>query len=167
MAESPHVPTGPDIHVWMWTPTCSGRRHVHACHGVPEMCVCGSLPLCTGIMDCVLLASRWRCALPVQCSSALTGSGCHHQRGPQQAQQPPISHRGTRTAWVSCRISLVFQLSSQGSDTTVQPPCPWHSVCPMPSWTSQESLTSRQRKSIKVKRKAWGSHSQLWLWLSV
>lgn len=74
-------------------------------------------------------------------------------------QSPSPSHRGTRAAWVLWGISLVFQLSGQGFDTTVPKlqfnPCPWHSVCPAPSWTPQENLRFRQLQSTEVKIKAW------------
>lgn len=118
------MPTGPDIHVWMWTPTCSGRRHVHACHGVPERCVCGSLRAYASINDGALWASRWRCALPLQGLSSLTGPGCHHRGArSRHPEQPPLSHGqgrggGDQGCWVSRGISLVFRLSSQGPDST-------------------------------------------------
>lgn len=43
--------TGSDIHVWTCTPACSGRRHVRACHGDPEMCLCGSLHLSPSVAN--------------------------------------------------------------------------------------------------------------------
>lgn len=153
----------PSIHVWMWTPTCSGRSHLHACHGVPETCSAG---------PCVYRRHRRGAALGQQValrpsaavSSSLSGSACHHRRGrSRRAEQPPLSHGGTRPARVSRGISPVFQLSSQGSDATAPKLqfnlCGRPSVCPMPRPTSQERLKSKQLRGMKVRIKAWAPSS--------
>lgn len=111
-----------------------------------SLSLCGSLRVSASITNEVLLASRWHCAPPLQRSSILTAPGCHHWRGLcMHTELASLTPQWARATWISWGISLVFQLSSQGSDATVCKlwfnPCLWYYVCSAPSWTPQESLS--------------------------
>lgn len=136
---------------------------------VSPTCVYGSLRGYASIRDGALWASRWRCALPRRRRSS-PAPGVHAEgaaAGAQSSLPYPTAGGwgvvGTRPAWVSRGISLVFQLSSRGSDVTVPKLqsnlAPRPSVSPRPSRTSRESPKPKQLQDIKIKIKAWAQSS--------
>lgn len=161
----------------MWLRTPHAHRHRHPRVNVythvqwEETCEFLSwCPLrCVSVGPCIyppasLLVSFWPAGGDVPLcgigpSNLLAEEGCHHWRASAGAHSPPpSSHRSTKAVWVSWGMSLDFQLSFQRSDPEVPKLLFTHlcsTLCPVPSWTLQESLKSKQLQNIKVKTKAW------------